>query len=306
MVGNSGSRERPEARYAGLVLDLTTIAALDVSAASGLVALGDRLCVVADDETFLAVFALDGTPLTRIALVADALPATHAERKRHKPDFEALALLPDGCLLALGSGSTEARMRGAWVEPWPGARARSVDLAPLYARLRAEVPELNVEGAAVAGDALWLLQRGNGPARFNACIELDLARVLGSLAEHGRLDATALRAITRVTLGDLDGVPLSFTDAVAWPGGGLLFSAAAEDSPDTVADGPCAGSVVGVLSEGRIIRASRVRPLCKIEGIALACRGRDRAAAPEALWLVADADDRQVPASLFRATLPFA
>lgn len=288
------------------MLELTTIAVLDVSAASGLVAFDDRVCVIADDETFLAVYALDGTPLTRIPLVPDALPTAHAERKRHKPDFEALARLPDGSLLALGSGSTEARTRGALLQPHYAAPASVVDLSPLYARLRTEVPELNLEGAAVAGDALWLLQRGNGSARFNACIELDLARVLAALTEGRALDATALRSITPVALGELDGVPLSFTDAVALPGGEVLFSAAAEDSPDTYADGPCAGSVVGVLSEGRVVRSVRVTPTCKIEGIALASPRDARASRPDACWLVADADDRSVPAALFRAAFPFA
>jgi hypothetical protein len=286
------------------MLELTQVARLDVSAASGLVALAGRFYVIADDEAFLAAYTADGAPLGRVALVPDALPPAHAERKRRKPDFEALALLPDGRLLALGSGSTDARMRGVVVSAQPGAAARVIDLAPLYARLSTEISDLNVEGATVAGERLVLLQRGNGPARFNACIELDFGRVLEGLDARGALDAAAVRAITPVALGDIDGVPLSFTDAVSRPDGAIVFSAAAEDAADAYHDGPCAGSVVGVLSEGRVTRSVRLSPRHKIEGIAVLAAS-DAPDAPDALWCVADADDREVPANLYRAPFPF-
>lgn len=280
-----------------MVLEAVEVARLDVSAASGLVALQDRLCVIADDETFLAIYAPDGTPTARVPLLSRQdrdLPRDHAARKRRKPDFEALALLPTGDLLALGSGSTASRARGALVAPRAEAVARPVDLAPLYARLARDIPDLNVEGAAVSEDALWLLQRGNGAAGFNACIELDLARVLSAVERGAPLEASMLRSVTHVTLGTLDDVPLSFTDAVSLPGGALLFCAAAEATTDTYADGPCAGSIVGVLEGNRVVESLRVHPTHKIEGIALDALSRT-------LWLVADPDDRRLPAALLRA-----
>ena len=283
------------------MLELSEVATLDVSAASGLVALADRLCLVADDEVFLSVYRLDGVPLGRIPLFDDALPEDHAGRKRRKPDLEAVALMPDGQVLALGSGSTEARRRGALVDPMRDSPARVIDLGPLYERLAADVPELNIEGAAVGAEAVWLLQRGNGASRFNALIELDLARVVRTLDASASIGADALGSVTPVTLGDLDGVPLSFTDAVARPGGGLIFSAAAEDTSDTYQDGACAGSIIGVLVDGRVTQRVRVNPTLKLEGIALA--GDDRSGLM--LWLVADPDDREIRASLYRATLPF-
>ena len=280
------------------MLDLAPIAELDVSAASGLAALPDALCVIADDETFLGVYDYDGRPRARVALLPDRLPAEHHARKRSKPDFEALAALPDGRLLALGSGSTAARMRGVLITPAMGWGVRAFDLAPLYQALAKDVPELNVEGAAVLGDRLVLLQRGNGAARDNARIDLDLAAVLHALDDGAALDAGALCAIERVRLGEIDGVPLGFTDAAAHPSAGLLFTAAAEDTADTYLDGRSAGSVVGVLSGGAVLAAHTVQPACKLEG--LACRV---AGGATRLWLVADADDRGVPATLFRAEL---
>src|SRR5690349_13989277 len=101
----------------GAPVDLEPIAELDVSAASGLVAIAERLYVVADDEHFLATYDFAGRPLGRLALWPDALPDEHAERKRLKSDLEALTQLPDGRLLALGSGSTPRRRRGALIDP---------------------------------------------------------------------------------------------------------------------------------------------------------------------------------------------
>ena len=283
------------------MLDALAVATLDVSAASGLVALPDRLCLVADDEVFLSVYGLDGAPWGRIPLFPDVLPGDHVGRKRRKPDLEAVALLPDGRVLALGSGSTPARRRGALLDPTRDTTARVIDLGPLYEQLSPAVPDLNIEGAAVSGDALWLLQRGNGLARFNATIELDLAAVLRTLGETASLESSALRAVVRVDVGDLDGVALTFTDAIARPGGGLIFSAAAEDTLDTYQDGVCAGSIIGILVDGQVTRHVRVNPTLKLEGIALAGDG----GTGPALWLVADPDDREIRASLYRATLPF-
>ena len=277
-------------------LELSKVAELTVSAASGLVAQGDLLYVVADDETHLAVYGLDGSPRADVPLFAGALPDAHAERKRHKPDLEALTALPDGRLLAFGSGSTDRRARGALIDPARGLAVRSVDLAPLYRVLGAALPELNVEGATVLGDRLVLLQRGNGAARANARIDLDLARVLAAFDGDGSL-AEALIAIVPVPLPDLAGVPLGFTDAAVWADR-LLFTAAAEDTDDTYADGACTGSVLGELRGGAVDWARQVQPACKLEGLACTADG--------ALYLVADPDDRSIRATLFQIGDPLA
>jgi hypothetical protein len=247
------------------------------------------------------VYGLDGAPIERIQLFAETLPDDHAGRKRRKPDLEAVALLPDGRVLALGSGSTDLRRRGALLDPIRDTAARVVDLGPLYERLSRDVPELNIEGATVSGDALWLLQRGNGAARFNATIELDLTTVVEGLDARAAIEPGALRAVRRVSLEDLDGVPLSFTDAIAAADGGLIFSAAAEDTLDPYKDGVVTGSIIGRLRDGRVGQHVRVHPSLKLEGIALA----DDGGANPTLWLVADPDDREQRATLYRAELPF-
>jgi len=159
------------------------------------------------------------------------------------------------------------------------------------------LPELNIEGAAVQGERLWLAQRGNGASGMNACVELDLAAACRALENGAPLEASALLAIHPVRLGEIEGAPLSLTDLCAHPDGGLLFSAAAEPSGSTYDDAPTTGSAVGMLDlQGNVACCLRVAERCKLEGIALACDTR------HTLWLVADPDDRALRAPLYRAS----
>src|SRR5688572_11469726 len=163
-----------------------------VSAASGLVAVGSWLYVVADDALHLAVFPREGdAPGRSIRLFPGELPLEPAARKAAKPDLEALCLLasfpgcPHGALLAVPSGSTAVRQRGALLpltaEGSVAGAVREVDFTPLYAQLTRELGPLNVEGAAVTGRRLLLLQRGNGEQGVDALVDLDLERLLRAL-----------------------------------------------------------------------------------------------------------------------------
>ena len=279
-----------------------------LSAASGLVRLGQCVHVVADDELHLASFDLMGEAPGRLhRLFAGELPAEHEARKAAKPDLEALCLLPGfdgakhGALLALGSGSKTQRQRGAWlaldVQGAVAGPARALDLEPLLAPLHRRIDKLNIEGAFVAGGQFCLLQRGNSRSRLNACIRFDWPAVRAWLLGQG--PAPGPLAIDEFELGLLDGVPLSFTDGAALADGGWVFSAAAEATEDTYADGPCQGSCIGVVSpDGELLLMRRLALNCKVEGIAVEQRG-----AQLRLWMVTDADDRRRPALLLGATL---
>ena len=77
--------------------------------------------------------------------------------------------------------------------------------------------------------------------------------------------------ITEFALGEVVGVPLGFTDGVALPGGGWIFSAVAEDTGDSYADGACGGSAIGWVSAGgELQRIQAIAGAPKVEGIALA------------------------------------
>lgn len=276
-------------------LALRPLAQLDVSAASGLVLQDDALWVIADDELVLARYDRAGRRSGEITLLAGTLPEAAAARKAQKPDFEALLALPDRTLLALGSGSTPARRRAAWVRPADGS-SRVVDLTPLYGRLERDLPELNIEGGAVLGDALFLCSRGNGSRHQNALVQLDWPACARAIAEEGVIAAEALRAISPVQLGELAGQPLGLTD-LAVVADKLLFAAAAEASNSTYADGECMGSVVGLLSaRGEVQDLVALAERHKVEGV-WATPDQDAFE----LLLVADPDDRSLRAPLMAA-----
>jgi len=304
-----------------VMIALTRLRALDLaapsavgptphlSAASGLACIHSYMYVVADDELHLGVFrAAGGKPGRLIRLFDGELPDSKADRKRQKPDLEALTLLPAdndqpyGALLALGSGSTRNRCMGALAALDPqGALAGPpciVDCSPLFARLADHFPSLNIEGAVAGTDELRLFQRGNRRHPLNAIIRFPLAAVRTAFAS-GQSDAIDPISIDRIDLGAIGGVPYAFTDAAALPDGGMVITAVAEDTQDSYNDGPCCGAAIGVLdSEGRLLS---LRPLdypYKIEGVHARMDGD-----VIHLLLVTDADDAGIPASLFAAAM---
>lgn len=273
-------------------LELQSLAQLRLSAASGLVCCGAELLVLADDELVLQRYSHAGVYLGQHLLLAGELPADAATRKRLKPDFEMLCQLPDGRLLALGSGSKKRRRRAVL---WQAGATQVIDLTPLYLALEALLPDLNLEGAVVRGEQLLLAQRGNSAGSLNAVISLDLATLLAQL-EGASLGPESVRTVTPVELGELHGVPLSFTDLCLAADGRLLFSAAAEDTESSYDDGACAGSVLGCLANGQVQALWPLAGQAKIEGLCQLADG--------SLRLVNDPDDRAARSSLYRAELP--
>lgn len=271
-----------------------------LSAASGLVQVGRRLYIVADDEHHLGILDQGTEAPVRLHRVrAGVLPADRSERKRHKPDLEALAMLPPaaswphGALLALGSGSRPNREQGFIVLlDAHGGLAGAVmwlPLGKLYQPLREAFGEVNIEGAFVAGEHLCLLQRAHKGRRVNACVAYDLYAFAAWLREEAPLPAPL--QITRYDLGEVDGIPFSFTDGAARPEGGWVFSAVAEDTDDSYEDGHCRASAIGrVAADGRLEGVELLEGAPKVEGLCVDAQG--------AILLVTDTDDPQRPSTL--------
>jgi hypothetical protein len=278
-----------------------------MAAASGLVRAGSTLYVVADDELHLACFELEGQkPGELLRLFPGELPDGKKKRKRVKPDLEILVKLPaaaaapQGSLLALGSGSGPLRRRGALVELDAEYRPRSprvVDASNLFASLSKEVDDLNLEGAWVADNSLYCLQRGNRANTANVVIRLDLDDVLQSLLDGA--PGPAPLALQPMSLGECRGVPLSFSDASGLSGGRWVFAAVAEDTDSSYEDGGFVGAVIGLADAAlRPIWIRPVHPALKIEGV----DAREEASRLQ-LLLVTDADDPATPAGLYSATV---
>ena len=281
-----------------------------VSAASGLVAAGPWLYIVADDSLHLARFPREGTaPGCLVRLFPGELPLEPKARKAVKPDLEALCLLepfpgaPQGALLAVPSGSTALRNRGAVLplaaDGTLSGEPRAVDFTGVYTQLARELGPLNIEGAAVVNGRLRLLQRGNDAQGVDALVDLDFERVVRALETGHPLGPETVRTVKRWELGRAGGVRLTFTDASPLPDGRMVFTAAAEDTQNAYLDGPVTGSAVGLLApDGTPLFLDAVDARVKLEGVSASLQhGRVH------LLLVADADDPAVAAPLLEAVL---
>lgn len=263
---------------------------------SGLILASDGLWAVGDDLHHLIRIPLNDEVAVGHRLFAGDLPANFKERKRVKPDTEAFFEITrrgsESVWLAMPSGSKPNRVKGAVIRKSAELDIRERDFSPLYDILRSLVSELNIEGAAILNEDLVFLQRGNGVGRINALISIHLNDFIQGFRTHA-IEASKFR-ITRINLGEWDGIPITFTDGFAHDEK-LYFSAAAEDTDSVYEDGSVVGSVIGVW-DGRSTRELGRLKGVKIEGIAL-----EKATENEMTCLaITDADETMQPSQLLR------
>ena len=91
-----------------------------------------------------------------------------------------------------------------------------------------------------------ILQRGNKGA-VHALIACEFDPFMDDLAVNIAPRLRVPPLVRAVELGDIDGVPLCFTDAAPLPDGNLLFTAVAENIGNSFDDGPCGGSAIGIV-----------------------------------------------------------
>lgn len=299
------------------VRELTADDGSPVTAASAVVPLGEGWLVAQDDATSAAWVRPDGVRLVRLLPPVEGHDRfTEAAGTKHlKPDLEvACPAEVDGepAVLLLGSGSTPRRMRGVLVRLVDGEPVvAAAELGPLYARgaevLGVPLEQLNLEGAGRSGDTVRWFQRGNLAAGVpSASVDVPLAELVDAVL--GGTDPTAVPVSSPRTydLGQVAGVGLAVTDAVALPDGRLLLSAAAEDTANAVDDGPVVAAAL-VLVDGATVLAVAALPevggrVAKVEGLALRSSGEGRAD----LLAVVDADDPAAPSLLLQLTVDLA
>ena len=290
-----------------------------VRAGSSLARVPGGIALVQDDANFIAVVDPRTMRVDAIPLPAGAAGRRQFDdgrgNKAQKLDLEACVAVHDAdrtLLVALGSGSSRRREQVAIVGGWRSGRpdVAVVHVPRLYEALRDASDfagsEMNVEGALHLGDRLRLFGRGNGAAAggarpVNATCDLAWADCLAHLRDPDRVPPPSPRDVVRYELGLVDGIALGFTDA-AECGDRVLFSAAAEDSPDATRDGRVAGSAIGVIAaDGRTRWAPLTEPhgrsfAGKVEGLLVEDGG-------DHLLVVVDADDPDAPSELCTVAL---
>ena len=269
-----------------------------VRAASAVVPFGDGHLVVSDDATRAAWFREgSATPVRLLPPVGGHDVFDEASGTKHlKPDLEtACQVEVDGApaVLVMGSGSSPARMRWCLLRLEDGRpRAVVADMARVYAAVAAalavDLELLNLEGASIVGNTLRWFHRGLPSAGLpSGSVDIDVPTALAvTLGSGDAAEVTATRPV-HYDLGDVGGVGLAITDVVALPGGDLIASAAAEDSPNPRDDGPVVGSALTLIRGDRV---SKVVTLPRLDGKVIKVEG----------LMVLDADERQT--TLFAVT----
>jgi hypothetical protein len=257
-----------------------------ITSASGLILHQDNFYVVADDELGLIKLHKDfNRPAEVIQLVEGKLPDDQKLRKKLKPDFESLTYLPQlDSILCLGSGSKPQRQIALLRNS--SGQIRNLNLTKIYEYLNNTFSELNLEGCTINEDQLILLQRGNGPSLQNAVIRIQLQHFLSD--NHQGIQ------ILPIQLGQLNNIPLSFTDATIYQKR-LFFLAVAENSNSTYEDGEYSGAVIGeIQSDGMIASMRQIDIPHKPEGLYMH---------QNKIFIVTDADDRKICSRLYEANL---
>ena len=286
--------------------------AAHISAGSGVARRGDFVYVIGDDELGVGVFRLSKeAPGTLRTVLRGELSPGYEARKKEKADLEALTLLPPfagrpfGSLLGLGSGSSPLRERGfVWGLAADGSLEGDPDelaLSPLYERLRESAPELNIEGASALGERLWLFHRGNTEQGLNIVAEVPLGEFIRGVQGDGRIECREELTTRAYDLGELDGVPLTFSDATPLADELVVFTASAEPGSDPHGtDGAIRGSVVGTLdADGTVERLRTIDRRWKVEGVYASIDAR-----VIDFLFVCDQDDPGVASPLLSAAMP--
>jgi hypothetical protein len=255
-----------------------------VTAASGIAPLG-RGWIVAQDDATVAGWLHDGqvTPV-RVFSPVEGLDrfSEEAGTKHLKPDLEvACPAEVDGepAVLLLGSGSTPRRMRGVLVRPaGDGFRVDAAELGPLYERvaerLGLRMDHLNLEGASRHGDTMRWFNRGNLAAgASSASVDVPLEGLVDAVLGRGDVASVPVGRTRVYELGEVEGVGLAVTDAIALPDGRVLLSAAAEDSPNAVDDGPVVATALALVDDEEVVAVTPIPEVDghvhKVEGLAL-------------------------------------
>ena len=305
---------------------------IHVRAGSSLARIGERFAVVQDDANFIALIDPAGRAVDAVLLPPGAdgrRQFDDARGNKHlKLDLEASAVVPgdagergesDNLLIAFGSGSSPHRERivavGGWADGSP--KVEVYDASTLYRALRAAADfagsDMNIEGAVFVDGSIRLFGRGNGAPRdgllpLDATCDLDWPALRAYLRSPRTVPPPLPANIVQYQLGAVAGLRLGFTDAAVGPDV-LIYSAAAEDSPDATRDGPVAGSALGVFDAPGSLRWTA---LCgrdghpfpgKVEGLLLALRGPAMYERPLRAYVVVDRDDPRSPTELCEVEL---
>ncbi|AHM63255.1 hypothetical protein D770_25050 [Flammeovirgaceae bacterium 311] len=226
-----------------------TLILSDIPSGSGLAVVEDSIYLVGDDSPFL--FQLDRQHVVRgrhllLQQWADSVRIA----KSSKPDFESITLADwekEPSLLVFGSGSKSPERDSLLVLPLKAFHnPKRYSLTALYDAICQKEgigrESFNIEGAVVAGNDLWLFNRGT-----NSIIVAELASLIQAVKRPAVVNSLKMEVHPH-QLPQIAGKQARFSGACHLPGTDLIFfTASVEDTENWIDDGEILGSLIGVL-----------------------------------------------------------
>lgn len=232
-----------------------------IPSASGLAIENDTAWIVGDDATSIYRLNLTSFEQQKIPL-KDFDAQQYRLPKPIKHDLECANLISYNhkqYLLAFGSGSLEPyRDSVLLLNTKDTADQQLISVQPFYKELQrltgTDSAQWNIEGSTLAGDSLIICNRGN-----NMLISFHADSFMHYLLFAG----TPIPAIAfhKANLPQIEGKEARLSGICTLDETHLLFSAAVEDTPDWVSDGPILGSFVGIysLKEKKVLASHLLR-----------------------------------------------
>lgn len=240
IISTCDSRSQPK-------LTINERSVLDaVSSASGIAMFNGSLYVIGDDVPWVYQLNEALKVQSKIFFGNYSLGPDSVIPKPEKPDLEALATT-ENTLLAFGSGSLSPQ-RDILVRLTDKNQPETYSLQSFYDRLRSLYnfeAELNIEGAAIYEDQLFLLNRENNHI---------LRYSLPDFMAHIKGDKSFPEPENyRIILPEINGIKagLSGTDIISGTSK-IIFTASVEDTPNPIDDGEILGSFVGIIDTREI------------------------------------------------------
>jgi hypothetical protein len=274
---------------------------------SGMTWHAGKYFVVGDDSPYLFTLNRQFAIVDKTLLQDYPLRKNGRIAKKIKPDHEAMATVAwNGAVwnLILGSGSKKGTRESGLLIPVNGKSvSHAQDMAGLYRDFAALAgfagQPVNIEGVAVARDAVYFFNRGN--AGQNMLFKVALADLMAYMTGQASRIADIRRYV--VKLPRLEGREAGLSGADHWPEiDSLVYSASVEGTDNAYDDGAVLGSFLGLiplsdLDDGapldlsqraqRLLSKGGVPLKTKVESIALTHTGPRQATAA----LVSDNDD---------------
>ncbi|MCM4159621.1 hypothetical protein FHG64_16515 [Antarcticibacterium flavum] len=230
-----------------------------VASASGIENLHGDLFVIGDNTPYIFRLNKDLQVEEKHLLFPELKSTDSLFEKAVKPDLEALCKPKEAenKLWLFGSGSRYKERDVLIVFDAEGEPlSRQFSLVDFYKDLRskAQIPgsDFNIEGAEVAGEHLYLFNRGN-----NMIFKINISEFEKFLTQPASLPAAEF---FEFELPEIDGVKAGFSGVTFIPGEEIfLITASVEDTDNWIDDGEVLGSYVGVLTLKEL--KEKVQPL---------------------------------------------